>query len=261
MYKHHQESIQNMVDYFKKEGAIALILGGSVAKGTARADSDLDGMVILSEQDYEERERRHATTETINGLCTYENGYFDVKYMTKEYLKDLAEKGSEPARNSFTKAKLLFSTDAEIEHLLPQIPVFQKKEKAEKLLSFYSCFWLNYYYFLKSCSPQGYMRLHTIADIIYSLYRMILQENEILFDCHRRLEDQVRAVSKESAELVELAEALEKSQDTKDADAFVEKFLQITTYTPPEDFNQVLTSYSKDFQEWWRESRPHINEW
>ena len=105
------------------------------------------------------------------------------------------------------------------------------------------------------------MRLHTIADIIYSLYRMILQENEILFDCHRRLEEQVRAVSKESAELVELAEALEKSQDTKDVDAFVEKFLQITTYMPPEDFNQVLTTYSKDFQEWWRESRPHINEW
>lgn len=261
MYKHHQESIQNMIDYFKKEGAVALILGGSVAKGTARADSDLDGMVILSEKDYEEKERHHATTETINGLCTYENGYFDVKYMTKEYLKDLAEKGSEPARNSFTKAKLLFSTDAEIESLLPQIPVFQKNEKAEKLLSFYSSFWLNYYYFLKSCSPEGYMKLHTIADIIYSLYRMILQENEILFDCHRRLEEQVRAISEDTAKLVKLAEVLEKSQDTKDADSFVEKFLQITSYTPPEDFNQVLTTYSKDFQEWWRESRPHINEW
>ena len=57
MYKHHEQSIKNMIDYFKKQGAIALILGGSVAKGTERADSDLDGMVILTEKDYELKEK------------------------------------------------------------------------------------------------------------------------------------------------------------------------------------------------------------
>lgn len=51
------------------------------------------------------------------------------------------------------------------------------------------------------------------------------------------------------------------SQDINDADVFVEKFLQITTYVPPADLNEVFTAYSKDFQEWWRTSRPNINEW
>jgi len=208
MYKHHEESIENMISYFKQQGAVALILGGSVAKGTARADSDLDGFVILTEEDYAQKEKTHTTTETINGMCTYEDGYFDIKYMTKEYLKELAQKGSEPARNGFTKARILFSNDSEIEELLPQIPIFQKSEKQEKLLSFYSDFWLNYYYFLKSCPIDGYMKMRTIAEIIYSLYRIILQENEILFD-----------------------------------------------------INEVLTTYSKDFQEWWRNPRPNINEW
>ena len=46
MYKHHEESIENMKKYFENMGAIALILGGSVAKGKARPDSDLDGMEI-----------------------------------------------------------------------------------------------------------------------------------------------------------------------------------------------------------------------
>lgn len=261
MYKHHEESIENMISYFKQQGAVALILGGSVAKGTARADSDLDGFVILTEEDYAQKEKTHTTTETINGMCTYEDGYFDIKYMTKEYLKELAQKGSEPARNGFTKARILFSNDSEIEELLPQIPIFQKSEKQEKLLSFYSDFWLNYYYFLKSCPIDGYMKMRTIAEIIYSLYRIILQENEILFDCNRRLEEQVTSISPQTADWVKAAKKLEVSQETQDADVFVEMFLQITTYIPPADINEVLTTYSKDFQEWWRNPRPNINEW
>ena len=114
MYRHHEESIEKMKTYFREQGAIALILGGSIAKGTERIDSDIDGMVILSEEDYARKEKTNTTTETVNGLCTYEGGYFDIKYMTKDYLKDLALKGSEPARNGFTGARILFCDDEEI---------------------------------------------------------------------------------------------------------------------------------------------------
>ena len=261
MYKHHEESIVNMKEHFRKHGAIALILTGSVAKGTERADSDLDGVVILSEEEYTEKEKNHTTTETIDGLCSYEGGYFDRKYMTKQYLKDLSERGSEPARNGFAKAKILFCNDAEIADILPQIPVFQKAEKEEKLLSFYSDFWLNYHYFLKSCPIDGYMRIHTIAEIIYSIYRMILQENEILFDCNRRLERQVETLSEKTAALVRLGRKLEISQNILDADQFVDMYMEITTYIPPKDIAIILTTYAKDFQEWWRKPRPNIKEW
>jgi len=261
MYKHHEKSIENMKEYFKKRGAIALILVGSVAKGIERVDSDLDGMVIVSEEEYAEKEKNNKTTETIDGLCTYKGGYFDIKYMTKKYLKDLAEKGSEPARNGFTKARILFCNDMEIKDILPQIPVFQKKEKEEKLLSFYSDFWLNYHYFLKSCLIDGYMKMHTISEIIYSIYRIMLQENEILFDCNRRLEKQVESISEKTAELVRLGRKLEISQNIQDADKFVNKFVEITAYVPPKDLAVVLSRYSKDFQEWWREPRPNIKEW
>lgn len=261
MYKHHEESIENMKEYFRNQGAIALILIGSVAKGAERADSDLDCAVILSQEEYAKKENDNVTSETVDGLCTYEGGYFDVKYMTKGYLKELSEKGSEPARNTFTKARILFCNDAEIEGILPLISVFQAKEKEEKLLSFYSDFWLNYYYYLKSCPIDGYMKMHTIAEIIYSVYRMILQENEILFDCNRRLEKQVKSISPQTAELVRLGRQLEVSQNIEDADLFIDKFIEISTYAPPENIAVVLTRYAKDFQEWWIKPRPNIHEW
>ena len=90
---------------------------------------------------------------------------------------------------------------------------------------------------------------------------MILQEKEILFDCNRRLEQQVESVSEKTVELVSLGKKLEISQSIQDADRFVDKFTEITTYVPPENLAVVLTRYSKDFQEWWREARPNIKEW
>ena len=92
MYKHHQVSLKNLVGYFNKnEEVIAIVFGGSVAKGTERPDSDLDAMVILTPRGYEEKKAENRLSETINGRCTYEGGYFDIKYMTKEYLKQAAK--------------------------------------------------------------------------------------------------------------------------------------------------------------------------
>lgn len=261
MYKHHKESIEILKKICIEHGDIAAILGGSIAKGRERENSDIDVMIILSPENYAKKVEAKATSETIDGLCTYQGGYFDIKYMTKEYLIDLANKGSEPARSGFLNAKIIYSEDNEIERIIAAIPVFQESEREEKLLSFYSNFWLNYYYFLKSCPIDGYMKMRTIAEIIYSLYRMVLQENRILFECNRKLEQQVENVSRETAELVGRGKILEASQAIEDADSFVKKFSEITKYLPPQNLNEILTAYSRDFQDWWREFRPNINEW
>ena len=262
MYPHHRESLKNMIAYFQeKKEIIALILGGSVAKGCARPDSDLDAMAVVSEQDYELKAEKNNTAETIGGLCTYEGGYFDVKYMTKQFLHDAAEKGSEPARNAFLNASVLFSRDPDIETIVARIPVFQTAEKEEKMMSFYSNFWLNYYYFLKSCPIDGYMKLRAVSEVIYSIYRMVLQENEILFPCNRRLEEFVGNISADTERLTGLGKKFAASQDMTDGDAFVKYFTEITSWQFPTDPNQVLSRYTADFEQWWRVPRPNINEW
>ena len=123
------------------------------------------------------------------------------------------------------------------------------------MLSFYADFWLNYYYFLKSCPLDGYMRLHAVNEVLYSVYRMIL------FPCNRRLEEFVANVSEETAALTDLGKRAAQSQQMSDVDAFVARFKQITTYQEPENIGTVLSQYTRDFEQWWREPRPNINEW
>ncbi len=257
MYPHHQESLQRMQAYFEKQDVIALIFGGSVAKGTERPDSDLDAMVVVSDEIYREKLAEHRTAETIGGLCTYEGGYFDVKYMTKSFLLDAAERGSEPARNAFLKSRVLFTRDPEIPDIAARIPVFQTQEKEEKLLSFYADYWLNHFYFLKDCHAEGYMRLHAVSEIVYSLYRILLQEHEVLFACNRRLEEQVAALNPACAEVTRLGRQAAATQSDEDVEAFVASFRRASTYVPPKDTAAILSAYTRDFEQWWGGARPH----
>lgn len=262
MYKHHEESLEILKKYFsEKEETIAVILGGSVAKGNERPDSDLDAMIVISEEDYKKRLAQKRTAECVYGMCTYEGGLFDVKYMTKQYLIDAADRASEPTRNSFIGARVIYSRDEEIERVVSRIPIFQKDEKEEKLLSFYSNLVYNHEYFLKYCNPNGYMRLHAVSEIIYSVYRMILQVNEILFPCNRRLEETVAAAADKPGDIMELAKKFEESLSTEDGDRFVESFREWTPWQPPKTLEPVQTRYVADYEQWWRYGGPFVNEW
>ena len=53
MYQHHLESIENLKTYFRqKSEVIAIILDGSIVKGNARVDSDIDAIVVVTEEAY-----------------------------------------------------------------------------------------------------------------------------------------------------------------------------------------------------------------
>lgn len=262
MYQHHKDSLEILVGYFKeKEEVIAIVFGGSVAKGMERPDSDLDAMVVVTPEEYERRKASGTLTEAITGKCTYEGGYFDIKYMTKEYLEAASQKGSEPTRNSFLCAKVLYSKDPEIEEIVNHIPVFQKEEMPDKQLSFYSALMLNYHYFWKDCKPEGYMKIHVMSEIIYMVYRMILQENEVLFPSNRRLEETVDKLENKPKDIVKLGLKFAETGVDVDCEAFVSKFLNWTSYQAPSDISRILTRYTEDYETWWKRPRPLVNEW
>lgn len=156
MYKHHQDSMEKMTAHYRENPEIrALFLIGSVATGTERPDSDLDGAAVVSEAYYEQRKAAGALEEVYHGKCTYEGGYFNVHYMTRRELEEIAAKGSEPMRNMFSGARVLFCAEPGLPELAAGIPVFQTAEAAEKQFRFYCTLKMYHGYFWTACKPEG----------------------------------------------------------------------------------------------------------
>ena len=148
MYPHHQRAIDSLLSYLQDDTHIlAVILGGSVAKGCARPDSDIDAIVAVTDERYGQLAASNLTAQSIYGHCDYEGGYFDLKYCTKGFLEAAASHGSEPARNAFVKARCIKCVDEEIAALVPTIGVFQTSEREAKQKSFYAAILLNKGYF------------------------------------------------------------------------------------------------------------------
>ncbi|MCL2016087.1 MAG: nucleotidyltransferase domain-containing protein [Defluviitaleaceae bacterium] len=249
MFKHHEESIKNMISHYQKNAEIiALFLIGSVATGTARADSDLDGVAVVSENYLEWRRKNGGLEEVCREGCTYEGGYFNIHYMTIKNLENTAANGQEPMRNMFVAAQPLFCPDPAIQSLVAKIPIFQTADAAAKQFKFYCTFRMFYNYFWVSCKPTGYMRHHVIDGMIYNLYRLILLENQILFPSMRKLEEYVKAAPNKPANILEKCAALMSTQSNEDCTALVAAYETWTSYDFPKDHNVIMNNFNNPLE-------------
>jgi predicted nucleotidyltransferase len=240
MYKHHQESIENMTAHYSENPEIiALFLVGSVATGTERPDSDIDGVAVVSSEYFEEKKKAGGECESFFGKCTYKEGYFDIHYMTQKYMEELAENGPEPNRNMFTNARVLFCRQPGLPELATKIPVFQKQEIIAKQLRFYCTFKQFYSYYWVMCKPEGFMKHHIANGMVYNLYRLILIENEILFPSVRKLEISVLNAPHKPSGIVEKCQKFMTTLADEDALALITGYESWTSYNYPK---------SKDFQ-------------
>src|SRR6185369_8441389 len=99
MYPHHTQSIQNVTAYFQRDPEVlALMLGGSIAHGFETATSDVDILIFVSDEDYQQRFANNQIHFFNRELTTYAEagGYVDGKYTTLSFVKQVIEKGSEP---------------------------------------------------------------------------------------------------------------------------------------------------------------------
>ncbi|MCL2403928.1 MAG: nucleotidyltransferase domain-containing protein [Defluviitaleaceae bacterium] len=261
MLKHHQESLQLMKDYFQKDSdVIALILGGSVAKGEQRPDSDLDAMVIIKDHAYEKRKLEGNLAECITGICTYPEGYFDVKYFNKAYLEAAVKLGSDPTRNSFIKSKVLFSSDKDIAKIIEQIPIYPKEKKAERIQLFYSIlrYASGYFYNSATRNQDQYMLDKCCFEIVYAGLRMLYVHNEVFFPCHLRLIEYTSRLSHKPENIVELAKAVNEKKDTDSKTAFVNAILNFTNWGL--DPKSAVPTYVEKMEQTWQYSDDNVYE-
>ena len=260
MLKHHSDSLEIMKEHFQKDSdVIALILGGSVAKGMERPDSDLDGMVILTDQAYDKKKAEGKLAECLFGMCTYPNGYFDIKYFSKAYLQAAAERGSDPTRNSFIKCKVIFSTDAEIDGLIKEIPIYPKHKKAERIAVFHSILKLASGYYFNSATRNNdpYLLNKCCFEMVYAGLRMLYAYNEILFPCHAQLLEYTHRLPHKPNGIVELATAVNEKKSANAKTAFVDAIL---TFTDWGIVKPAGSTYVEKMEQAWQYSDDNVYE-
>jgi len=262
MLKHHEESLLIMKEYFQADPeVIAFILGGSVAKGEERPDSDLDGMLIITDHAYEKRQSEGRIAECIYGKCTYLKGYFDVKYFNKKYLEAAVERGSDPTRNSFVKSRVIFSHDPSIERIVEKISIYPRDKKQERIKLFHSVLRLSSGYFYNDALVSGdkYMLDKCCFETVYAGLRMLFAYNEVFFPSHKNLIKYTECLSHKPDNIVALAKEVNEKKDTSSRDAFVNAILNFTDWGF--DINSGFGStYVKAMEQTWLNSDDNVYE-
>ncbi len=193
---HHQAAIDRLVEEYRDDpGYLGLIIGGSVAKGYARDDSDVDFLIIANDDNYRRRLVDQDLFINRTDLCDYEGGYVDGKIISTDYLVRVAEKGNEPSRAAFQGAFLGFSHDDALESLLARIPVYPEEGRDERIRAFYSmAFIQNWLIHEADRHGNRYTELRAASQLALFAGRLLLAHNRELFPYHKWLPVVLEAV-------------------------------------------------------------------
>jgi len=260
--KNHRQVHERLKERFGNDPRFpALIAGGSVAKGMARDDSDVDVVFVVSEEEWERRKGERDYFIYLTDLCDYEGGYVDGKTVPYEFLLDAAERGSEPTRFSFVDSFVLYSRLPGLEDLLERIRVYPEHERREKIEAFYSQVVLLSNFFVAEAEKWGnpYLLAQSSANLVLFGGRLILAYNKILFPSHKWLLRAVEKAKEKPESFMKLAHELLERPCKETAKAFGECITKFRDWGLT--FDQAVSRYIEDAEWNWREGRPPLQDW
>ncbi|BDI33617.1 hypothetical protein CCAX7_56680 [Capsulimonas corticalis] len=187
MFPHHQSTIERVSEAFQAQpGVEAVILGGSIAHGFAREDSDVDILIVVSDEEHSRRvdagEFHYYSTE----FCDYPEGYVDGKYLSPSFLDQVEQIGSEPARYAFADARVLFSDFDGLSEQVRRIARYPGEEKTDRICRFHAQL-AGWRWYAGEAEKRGNQYLMATATAKMLLFggRMILAHNETLYPFHK----------------------------------------------------------------------------
>ncbi|MGB8981494.1 MAG: nucleotidyltransferase domain-containing protein [Anaerolineales bacterium] len=187
MHPHHSQTIQNVKEYFQRDPAVlALLLSGSIAHGFETPASDVDILIFLPQEEYQRRLQAGQVTFFNTELSTYPGGYVDGKYLSLDFIRQVAERGSEPARFAFEGCQVLFNRMEGFEQEIRRVVAYPIAEKAERVQRFAAQLEA-WHWYCGEALKQGnrYLLGTAVSKLILFGGRLILAHNEMLYPYHK----------------------------------------------------------------------------
>ena len=203
---HHRRAIERLAEtYGTDPDYVGLIIGGSVAKGYARDDSDVDFLIVATDEVFERRLAARDLFINRRDLCDYEGGYVDGKIVNLAYLEQVADKGNEPSRAAFEGAFAAFSHLDGLEALLGRIPVYQDAGHEDRVRAFYSMAFIQHWLMNEAARHNNrYTILRAASQLALYSGRLILAHNRILFPYHKWLPRTLACAPEKPDEMLDL---------------------------------------------------------
>lgn len=222
MADHHERALEHIQARFEvDEEIVALLLIGSVARGSARPGSDIDLLFVVSPDALTHRRTEGRLSIDVSDLADWPRGHAGGGVVDLPFLRAVAERGPEPARYAFTSCRALFTRDAEVTRLLTRIPVYQEHERLEKMRSFVSQLPVHLSYLvLGELSKNPWLLSQTACELVFFAGRLLLAHNRVLYGNRKQFMRQLADAPDKPDDIVARAEELMAAPTIARAQAF-----------------------------------------
>ena len=235
MFKHHQDSINNVIKKMKEnDNVLALIIAGSIAHGFATEDSDVDIMIVVSQEEYERRCRDNEALYWEQESCTYEKDYVDGKYISTDFIKDVIRHGGEPARYAFRDSYIAYSKIPELESLMTEAAQYPKEYKEARMKWFYSQVHEWNWFFSEGINKKNAYLVNTaVCNIVLNGGRAILAYNELLYPYHKWFLKILEGAEDKPENLMKLIDTVLETKSPEAVASFVAAIDEFTDWGIP----------------------------
>ncbi|KAL2198340.1 hypothetical protein P885DRAFT_67537 [Corynascus similis CBS 632.67] len=259
MYPHHASTIQNIIDHlFPLPSVLAVLLTGSIVHGFATPESDVDMLVILTEDAYAERQQSGEITFVNHELATWPGGFIDAKYTSLSFLREVAARGSEPARFALEGAVVLFNKvpvgeDGDpnaLREVLCQAVRYPVEGKRERMVRFraqldaWRCF-------CNEARQKGnkYWLNFSASKLVLFGGRLVLAENEVLYPYHKWFLKVLEGVKEKPNGMMESVQKLVDDPSEENVEAFYELVKDFRDW--PQTTNRWGAQFMRDSELTW----------
>jgi predicted nucleotidyltransferase len=260
MQAHHAATLARVVEHFQQDPEVlGLILSGSLAHGFARQRSDVDVLIVVAEADYERRRASGHLQYYTKELATYDDGYIDGKYLTPGFIRQVAERGSEPARFAFKDAHVLFSRDEDLGPLVQAAAQYPREGKEARMARFAAQFEA-WHWYSHEALRLGNPYLYGVAASKLVLHggRLILAHNELLYPYHKWFLQVLESAPEKPAGLMDLIWPLYEDPNADASRAFYEAVKHFRTW--PSAGTSWPHQFMLDSELTWLEHEPPIDD-